>query len=126
MVQGLGSGFTAFLNNVTSFSPWSMGVMSTGVETTLQMPGSRNIYPIPASGTLNIAGGFVANSQLNIELIDMTGRMVKVLYNGKSPVNDGGNGEPAIAANIAGIKPGIYICRITENTNITASKIIIE
>lgn len=122
IVVGAGGGITAFLNNVFSFSPWSMGASTSGIDN-LGRGSVMNarIYPVPASGLVNIEGEFSGKGNLKIELLDITGRLVKQIYEGKCPT-----GIRNFEANVNGMIPGIYLCRMTEAAGSSTFRLIVE
>jgi hypothetical protein len=77
------------------------------------------LFPNPTSGhqTLSIISEKPQN--LDVRIYDVTGRMVKEIYSGKT-----GQGEEDFTVNLQDLSPGIYLYRIMLGEEILFSKII--
>ncbi len=77
-----------------------------------------SLYPNPASDVLNVDVKMLGNSDAEIELIDMSGRVVysSVGYNTAS----------GFSINVSDLNKGLYIVRIKNNDFISTSKVNIQ
>ncbi|OFX60305.1 MAG: hypothetical protein A2046_05725 [Bacteroidetes bacterium GWA2_30_7] len=73
-----------------------------------------NIYPNPASDILNINISELNNNEGNIEIFDLSGRMIQTV----SEIQD--------KINISKLENGIYLIRIKNNTEIYSAKFIVN
>lgn len=78
-------------------------------------------YPNPSIDMLNFSLQLNQNAEITIELYDLYGVKIRDLVN-KQPFN---TGNIEIQANIDGMKPGVYCCRIRMNDEMFCKKILI-
>lgn len=78
------------------------------------------VYPNPIVETFNIEFSLDNNTELNIEVIDITGKTIKVLYNGK-----GIHGLNNFSFNKSNLSLGTYFLIIKNNSNIIKNEKII-
>ena len=77
-----------------------------------------NIFPLPASDTINISLDNIGNVQISIEVYDLLGRQninkVSNVTNGKTSLN------------ISGLTRGIYVIKVTSGTTTSVKRFIKE
>ena len=79
-----------------------------------------NIYPNPADAFVKITFSSMDEGSFNIQLTDMTGRVVK------SEIDNATTGDNIHIMNIEGIAKGIYMITLQKGDNISKSKLIVE
>lgn len=80
-----------------------------------ELESAFEIYPNPASSTVNIKSSVNGNAQINI--VDMTGRCVKQIA-----TNDMSN----VSVNVEDLNKGIYFISIQQDNNYNIQKLVIE
>lgn len=78
-----------------------------------------SIYPIPAGELLNIKFNLHMTSKLNINIIDITGKLIDEIIN--TPLN---SGKHEIKYDISELNSGIYILNFVEDGNIINKRLI--
>jgi hypothetical protein len=89
-------------------------------EETSSTTTSFNIYPNPAASQINIAFSTMEEGNYTINVVDMTGRIVK------TEVDNAGLGENSHITNLDGISKGIYIVNLQKGSTNLKSKIVID
>lgn len=80
----------------------------------------NNAYPNPAIGYTNISFYINTPNNVNLKIIDETGRTVKQLLNENRQI-----GEHKVRVNLNGLKPGLYFYQIESGILKDAKKLII-
>lgn len=81
---------------------------------------SLNIYPNPATSQVNIKFSTMEEGNYSINLMDMTGRMVK------SELDNASLGENSHILNLDGISKGLYFVTIQKGQTMLKSKLVVE
>ncbi|MFC2138260.1 T9SS type A sorting domain-containing protein [Bacteroidota bacterium] len=80
-----------------------------------------NIYPNPCNDFTNVSLSIKKQSNIDIELFDCTGKIVrKIVSDSYTP------GNYIISINCEDMQSGIYICRVSSNSNSTYTKLIVK
>lgn len=85
---------------------------------TINVSQIATIYPNPADNFFNLTLKSISKGNIRIELTDIAGRTVKVLYNGKS--------KPELSFNRTGLKAGLYIINIKGKGLVYSGKLILK
>jgi hypothetical protein len=110
----------------TSSNLWNTWIAEIHDNTTLGLNESQNtngfkVFPNPVVETFTIELSLTENTNLEISIFDISGKVVKELYNGK-----GLQGENIFSFNKANLSKGTYFLIIKNNLNtIKNEKIII-
>jgi predicted acyl esterase len=78
-------------------------------------PFELKVYPNPANGNVNVVFEMEQKAQLQIDLIDITGKHIKQLANGKFTT-----GSHQISADLEQLSNGLYLVRIISENGIQA------
>jgi hypothetical protein len=78
------------------------------------------VFPVPAKGYLNFSFNSATQGKAEISITDLSGRTVK-----KEPVQVI-NGANTMRIDLNGIRPGMYLLRMTGKDNSRVSKIIVQ
>ncbi len=111
----------------TSANKWNTWVAEihdneVGIKEKSKANSDIKVYPNPIVETFNIEFSLDNNTELNIEVIDITGKTIKVLYNGK-----GIHGLNNFSFNKSNLSSGTYFLVIKNNSKtIKNEKIIIN
>lgn len=93
---------------------------TTGTEDILENTNNLKIYPNPIAESFTIAFTLSENTNLEISIFDISGRIVKELYKGK-----GLQGDNIFSFNKANLSTGTYFLIIQNNSNIIKNEKII-
>lgn len=80
-----------------------------GIEETSLFTQELNIYPNPASSTMNINYSLISNADVNVTIYDLSGRIVDF----QLAYGLAGNNQESI--NVSELQPGMYILELTAN-----------
>ncbi|MEM9051584.1 MAG: T9SS type A sorting domain-containing protein [Bacteroidota bacterium] len=80
------------------------------------------IFPNPSSSSVNIEYLSTKTGQTLIEILDNSGRVIEVLFNGLHSENT----RVVWEVSEKSISPGAYICRVSCPWNVTLRKVIIQ
>ena len=80
-------------------------------------PNEPVIYPNPTTGELIIKSSYFQQGQLKIELFDLNGNLLKILYDGFYSQDD-------LRFDISFVSSGIYILKANQNNKVKTFKII--
>jgi len=97
-------------------------IVTTGIDNQLASKLNLSVYPNPFKEGTNITYTLDASAEVQISVIDETGREIAVLSNGMQPV---GEHQAIFDADKYNASAGLYLLRITVN-NETVSKQIIR
>jgi photosystem II stability/assembly factor-like uncharacterized protein len=101
-------------SDLYEFTP--SGTASNNISTTNLF----SIYPIPADGTLNIKiNGDLNSENLNIELIDLTGKTIKKKFFSATTKN-------ILSFNLNDVENGAYFLKINFDNKSVAKKLIVQ
>lgn len=106
----------------TYFSQLTINPTATGISTQKLDVGTILVYPNPAKHTIFINYTLWEISSINIELLDIQGKLVQVLLHNEKTIGD-------ISEKIAlepAISPGIYLVRFTTDNTQSTKRIIIQ
>ena len=96
-----------------------VSVNNTGINT-LSMPlNSISIAPNPVSSTLNITLTSSASTTVNVEIFDMAGRLINVVYTGELAA-----GKKGITFNAENIASGVYVVKATDGISSVQKRFI--
>ena len=96
-----------------------VSVNNTGINT-LSMPlNSISIAPNPVSSTLNITLTSYASTTVNVEIFDMAGRLINVVYTGELAA-----GKKGITFNAENIASGVYVVKATDGISSVQKRFI--
>lgn len=128
-----GANMRVFLWDGTTYS-WSMSSvtnyqfndLSTGVVEDITALTPLVIYPNPTSGGVTIGFEVHGDGEVQLEVLDTQGALVKVLYTGRLPQGaqqlhwDGHNakGQPVAAGN--------YLCRMVQGPRAASKQLIVQ
>ena len=90
---------------------------SVGVEEAQRNAIGIDLMPNPASGIVEVAYGVPAGSTMNVELLDITGKVV--LHQDRNTIVTGVQRE---IIDIGGLAPGVYTVRITDGNGASGTK----
>lgn len=76
-----------------------------------------NVYPNPASGLVNIAVTGDETGMLNVQILDLNGRLV---------VSESHNAGNTITVDISGLTAGVYMVRVSGNNSEKVSNLIVR
>jgi hypothetical protein len=76
-----------------------------------------NVYPNPASNTINFQYSFIKTTEVNARIMDLTGRTLKIISLGKASA-----GEQKFEVNISGLPKGTYLLEVTTDSSKGISK----
>ena len=96
------------------------GWTSTAAEKISRQPYQIEVFPLPVENLLNMRFDFGSNMPVTIQLLDITG---KITY--QSQIHDG-PGVEWIRLETSSYKPGLYLLRLSDNTNSSAVKVLIK
>jgi hypothetical protein len=99
-------------NNISSLSPFAITDKSSTVDIEENNLIS-SIYPNPTSGLIYIE--LSKTDEVNIELLDASGRIIKTMNN---------NGSKIANIDLSNLPEGFYFIRITEGENLSTKRII--
>lgn len=81
------------------------------------------IFPNPTTDICNIeiANKLQANTKVNIDIIDISGRRIENIFNGNIAT-----GKSLIEYKVKNLKPGLYFIKITSNNGVYSSKLVVK
>jgi hypothetical protein len=82
---------------------------------------SFNMFPNPANENLNISFALEKKEIVEINLIDISGKMVKKLFYGSKNI-----GEQTIKADVEDVAPGVYLLQLTIGNSSTFHRAVIQ
>lgn len=82
---------------------------------------SISIYPNPSNGLTSLNINNDKNVNLNINLLDINGRVITNLFEGT--MNAGSN---SVAINTANLQRGLYIVNVLSDNNTATYKLVVE
>lgn len=113
-------GFTTSDTTIMATDIRNFFATTTGVNELKSNLSELNIYPNPTTNDVKISFNLTENAITVIELMDVTGRIVKTLLNEKMPV-----GASTKTFNVSSLDNGNYIVRINTNGKMTQQKLSI-
>jgi hypothetical protein len=114
----------AYLGGCGSESLTKTVSAESSIENTKLVPGSNllNVYPNPASGNVSISFTTTVTSKTKLELYDMSGKLVKNLYEGVL----GKDTRQKIELQTRSLPAGIYMMSLqTGNRIVKQSKLVV-
>lgn len=87
-----------------------------------ETPNKNKIYPNPTKGLTRLNLDVPANEETEVTLSDMTGKLIHVVFSGKSQVS---NLSLMIDTRELNLQEGIYLVRLNSRTNNSVSKLIV-
>jgi hypothetical protein len=106
-------------------SSWADAVAKAsfvGLANQVQSKNSYKILQNPSTNVLNLEYNLTNNSKVNLVLHNMNGQAVKTLINNTSH----SSGSYSESFDVSGLKPGIYLARVTIGGETKSSKILIS
>ncbi len=95
--------------------------LGTSIQDVSMGVSSFNVYPNPSTDITNISYKLEENSVVNIEILDISGRMVKrVLRERQSP------GDFKIQLSISDLNSGLYIVKLSAGQSVQTSKLNVQ
>jgi subtilisin family serine protease/photosystem II stability/assembly factor-like uncharacterized protein len=82
---------------------------------------SMKVYPVPSSDILHVNLNLNKGEETDIQLLDITGRLIKQVYRGKS-----GAGYSDYVVNVSDMTSGFYFIKIQSSDTIKTNRIIIS
>ncbi len=91
--------------------------------TNLPSPASSEsvLYPVPSNGIANFSFALNNSGNVNVEIIDITGRHLKTIFTGMKS-----KGRHDISFNTKELKSGIYFVSLQEDTGCIVQRLIVE
>lgn len=80
-----------------------------------------NVFPNPANGFVNVTLDMNQTEQVTVEVLTLSGRLVKTVYNGGAV-----NGMNNLGFDATGWAAGVYMVRIQGENHMEVKKLIIE
>lgn len=77
-------------------------------------------FPNPSDGCFTLKYDLTSDCEIQIDLLDISGKRIQNIYNGFAE-----KGTHTIINKFAGLKTGIYLCRMTTKNNCKTIKIVI-
>ena len=114
------AGSFAISQSVGGIFKWQESVLSIGDIVANEKENNLNIYPNPSNGFVNIAIHNIESNNVNLQVIDITGRVVY------SNIQNTNNGSLNTSIDLSNIDKGIYIVIAKSNTSTLKQRIIIE
>jgi hypothetical protein len=108
-----------FVVDSTKINPVDLTV---GVKELELENGKLVVYPNPSSGNLNINFTLRKNTEISIDITDLSGRVIKTILS--SVKQD--KGEVSVRAQLSDIKPGVYFVSIQVGDEVRVTKLIIS
>ncbi|MFN8548673.1 MAG: T9SS type A sorting domain-containing protein [Candidatus Eisenbacteria bacterium] len=90
-------------------------------ETALTSPLELRIAPNPASGPLRLDYSLASDARVRIDLFDANGRKLRTLLDDTAPA-----GAHVAAANVDGVAPGVYFCRMQVGYQQRTTKLVVR
>ena len=119
----LGSPYIGFTTSDTTMMATDIRnffATATGINELKTNLSELNIYPNPAANEVKISFNLMENANTVIEIMDVTGRIVKTLLNEKMSI-----GSSTKTFNVSGLDNGNYIVRINTDGHMTQQKLSI-
>jgi len=116
----LGTPYVGFLPSDTASASAAISnfLNATGINEVNSDLNKVNVFPVPANNKLNIEIDLVENSNVKVELMDVTGRLISELVNENFT-----KGKTAQTVETHQFSEGTYILKITTNTKVETKKI---
>lgn len=93
-------------------------VITTGVKSINSIVESVHAYPNPAAQNVVIAYNTIANGNVEVAIMDVTGKVVKNVFNGTQA-----NGEHNFNVDIRDLSEGIYVVTVKTNNTVKTLKL---
>jgi hypothetical protein len=77
------------------------------------------LYPNPANGQVTLNPHITTGEQANVQLLDMSGRLVKQVYSGTLA-------SPTIGFTVNDVKPGVYLVRVQSKAGVQTKKLSVK
>jgi hypothetical protein len=104
-----------------SFTDPKFNGMVSGIMESEQNFANLNLFPNPATQTVNVSVDLFERAQVNITLYDLTGKMITEIYSGQM-----NNGVNSVSADISLIPAGIYFARISSQNGTKTLKLVVS
>jgi len=118
---GTGTTSDNWMNGWCEFDPNNKDyeyVCPTGVTNVNNYVESAHAYPNPASQSVMIAYNTIATGNVQIAIVDVTGKVVKNVFNGTQA-----NGEHNFNVDIRDLSEGIYVVTVKTNNTVKTLKL---
>jgi hypothetical protein len=122
-----GANHTVFYNanNAVNATDFQNAVNSALSTTAINDPDrnifSLNLFPNPASHTAEINFTLKQPSDIHIDLFNLEGQLVKMVYTGQQPA-----GEVKIQMDVAGYPAGMYLVKLSDGNQTTFVNLIVS
>ena len=113
-------GFTTSDTTVMATDIRNFFASTTGINELKSNVSELNIYPNPAANEVKIRFNLTENAHTVIEIMDVTGRIVKTVLNEKMAI-----GSSTKIVNVSSLDNGNYIVRISTDGHMTQQKLSI-
>ncbi len=108
-------GNNLFIDDINIFDPATVGVNE------IDFMRGLNLYPNPANTSANVSYIMDEPSQISIDVLDITGRLVAGVFTGFKPA-----GEHLEEIDLTNMNNGIYLIRITANGGSVVRRLVIS
>ncbi|MCB0478375.1 MAG: T9SS type A sorting domain-containing protein [Crocinitomicaceae bacterium] len=105
---------------VSAYSIVPLAPNTAGLNEDIAAEMNLEIYPNPANDNLTITFNALNGSDSQIELLDLSGKTVKVISNGFS------NGLNKVKVDVSDIAEGIYMLAFTIDSKVVTKKVVIQ
>jgi hypothetical protein len=108
----------------TNSTPMIFGMLDVGLNVAEEKATGMNLgqnFPNPTNGTTTINYGLLENaSQVNIEIVDVTGKLVMSINEGSKPA-----GNYNVTFNTNQLSEGVYMYTLTDGTNRLTKRMVV-
>ena len=106
--------------NFVDITWWNPQRWNVSVEDVKYNSDNIAVYPNPANDQLNVRLLFAESNAVNIELFDLTGKVVA------SPNRNQAISPNQYTIDVADLSKGVYILKVTNGTKVSTSKVTIS
>jgi hypothetical protein len=97
-------GNNIYIDDINIFDPATVGLES------IDFVDRFRVYPNPTTGATNLDFALKNAGDLTIDVIDLSGRVVKQVFSGNQP-----SGQQVMQIDAAGLQNGVYLIRMQSN-----------
>lgn len=110
-----------FVNATDLQNAINSALSTTGINDPNSSVSSLNIFPNPANNTAEIICTLTKSSQVNIELFNLEGQMLKNVFSGNPAA-----GEIKMQIDVAGYAAGMYLLKFSDGANSKFANLIVS
>ncbi|MBP6429233.1 MAG: T9SS type A sorting domain-containing protein [Bacteroidales bacterium] len=114
-----GKGLFAYLGDTIAPNETVIGINENIAK--INQTTNLRLYPNPANSSTTLEYNLSETSNVNLQVYDMSGRMVSSLDNGRQQA-----GQHSLQMNVQNLKSGIYMVRIITNNTTSTAKLIVR